>query len=66
MAAGATYSLYAYGGVGRDIKLTVDRDGDGGLADETAAVVAGEREKLQAQKQALEKLQEQQERIRTL
>jgi hypothetical protein len=36
--SGKTYTLIAYGGVGRDATITVDTDGDGSLADETPVI----------------------------
>ncbi|UCG56029.1 MAG: LamG domain-containing protein [Phycisphaerales bacterium] len=36
---GGPYELYAYGGVIRDVSLTVDIDGDGSLTDQTSAIV---------------------------
>jgi len=36
LAPGETYTFYGYGGVSRDISLTLDRDGDGSLSGETA------------------------------
>jgi hypothetical protein len=37
--SGETYTLILYGGVSRDVKITVDTDGDGSLADESAIIV---------------------------
>ncbi|MGB0145097.1 MAG: lamin tail domain-containing protein, partial [Akkermansiaceae bacterium] len=34
--SGESYSLILYGGVARDIQITIDTDGDGSLADETS------------------------------
>lgn len=36
--AGETYTLILYGGVSRDIEITVDTDGDGSLADESSVL----------------------------
>ena len=33
--------MYVYGGVGRDIRFTVDTNGDGNLGDETFSDVPG-------------------------
>lgn len=38
---GKTYSMHPYGGVGRDIKITIDLDGDGLLTDETGVTAGG-------------------------
>ncbi|MDB4734715.1 lamin tail domain-containing protein [Akkermansiaceae bacterium] len=35
LTPGETYTFYGYGGVSRDIKLTLDRNGDGSLAGES-------------------------------
>ena len=36
--SGETYTLLLYGGVARDIEITVDTDGDGSLTDETSVI----------------------------
>ena len=41
LEAGGSYELYAYGGIARDVSITIDTDGDGSLADETATIVPG-------------------------
>ena len=38
---GTNYAVFAYGGIGRDINLLIDLDGDGSLANETATLAAG-------------------------
>jgi hypothetical protein len=40
LTAGADYRFYPYGGVARDILMTVDTNGDGLLTDETPTLVA--------------------------
>ena len=40
LTPGETYTFYGYGGVSRDIELTLDRDGDGSLVGESAFNVA--------------------------
>ncbi|MEM7396782.1 MAG: hypothetical protein AAF492_31015, partial [Verrucomicrobiota bacterium] len=41
LTPGVAYTMYAYGGVARNVSLLIDHDGDGSLADETADIVAG-------------------------
>jgi len=38
---GTDYTLYAYGGISRNINLLIDQDGDGSLADDSNVLVPG-------------------------